>query len=68
MQVKTEMKQKVGKEPGEGNTKRKEVGNESPLQLGLDEAAHVEPDTSHLEILDCCWQRSRTPRSPSTDA
>ena len=35
IQVKTEMKHKVGKEPGGGNKKRKEVGNESPLQLGL---------------------------------
>jgi hypothetical protein len=37
------MKHKVGMESGGGNKKRKEVGNESPLQLGLDEAAHVEP-------------------------
>ena len=43
MQVKTEMKHKVGKEPGGGNKKGKEVGNESHLQLGLDETAHVEP-------------------------
>ena len=31
MQVKTEMKRKVGKDPGGGSKKRKEVGNESPL-------------------------------------
>ena len=31
MQVKTEMKRKVGKEPEGGSKKRKEVGNESPL-------------------------------------
>ena len=31
MHLKTEMKQKVGKEPEGGSKKRKEVGNESPL-------------------------------------
>ena len=31
MQVKTEMKRKVGKESEGGSKKRKEVGNESPL-------------------------------------
>ena len=31
MQVKTEMKRKVGKDPAGGSKKRKEVGNESPL-------------------------------------
>jgi hypothetical protein len=31
MQVKTEMKRKVGKEPQGGSKKRKEVANESPL-------------------------------------
>ena len=31
MQVKTEMKRKVGKEPEGGSKKLKEVGNESPL-------------------------------------
>ena len=31
MQVKTEMKRKVGKEPEGRSKKRKEVGNESPL-------------------------------------
>jgi len=31
MQVKTEMKRKVGKGPEGGNKKPKEVGNESPL-------------------------------------
>ena len=31
MQVKTEMKRKVGKDPGEESNKRKEVWNESPL-------------------------------------
>jgi hypothetical protein len=31
MQVKTEMKRKVGKDPEGGSKKRKELGNESPL-------------------------------------
>jgi hypothetical protein len=30
-QVKTEMKRKVGEDPGGGREKRKELGNESPL-------------------------------------
>jgi len=33
MQVKTEMKSKVGNDPEGGSKKRKEVANESPLAL-----------------------------------
>ena len=33
MQVKTEMKSKVGNDPEGGSKKRKEVANESPLPL-----------------------------------
>jgi hypothetical protein len=54
MQVKTEMKRKVGKEPEGGSKKRKEVGNESPL--GFDEELGFLPSlcagqkTTHIPL------------------